>query len=271
MRNSSNAVILTSSILLFVGALLFSACPQPHNTNGVTSSGGKTRRVKKVLIWCDVTKSLLDSERGKVADLAANILDKLPADAEYALYPIQRETETPTDITRVNASVGDVDEIPDDVKASRREAIKKNMDEFYKKANAPRQPDKRTCILNTLGFAERYFRGTDTEKYEPILIYISDMIEQCEQTPLGRSVDLMTDPRPELFHTAEAFESPSDLSRMSIYVIIPTTNETSAVPPGQRPSLEDRIKFWDIIFKKCKVSESTLKAMGWLPEVPNAL
>jgi hypothetical protein len=270
MRNKFSAVTFVGSALCFAAALLFSACP-PIIERGNVNDSVRARRMRKVLIWCDVTKSLLDTERGKVADLAADILDRLPADAEYALYPIQKETETPTDITRVDASVGGVDEIPEGVKEARRKDIKGKMEQFYKDANAPRQPDQRTCILNTLGFAERYFRDTDRQKYEPTLIYISDMIEQCKQTPLGRAIDLKNDPHPELFEAAEAFAAPPDLSYATIYVIIPTTEQTFTVPPGQRPTLDDRIRFWNIIFRKCQVGEGVIKGMGWLPEVPNAL
>jgi hypothetical protein len=230
-----------------------------------------TPKIPKVLIWCDVTGSLKKSESVQVAEISANLLDLLPDDAEFVVNPIHMQTETPKPIIESEPPGRALAKISDTVKDQRRQAIKKRIEELYPAVNDTGQPRERTCILNTLRFNQRYFAGLDREKYEPFVIYISDMVEHCAQTPLGRPVNLVGAQPQNLQQLVEGFSNPPNLSDFNLFVIIPTAKETSTVPLAERPALDIRRSFWDAAFRKCGVKEETLQSMGWLPSIPTSL
>lgn len=243
----------------------------PNNSNNSNSAQPQASK-KVVMIWCDVTSSLQQSEVGEVAKLASDILDSLPEGTRYILYPIQRETERLKEITSGEVPPSDPD-IDDLVKKERRKLISNEINKLFEDVNKKKtQPENRTCILNTLAYTESYFR--QFASYKPELIFISDMTEQCSTTPMGKPIDLRagltTQKRiSQTLQSAQEFPSPPDLSHIRLTIIIPTTADTYAVPPGQRPSVDNLKKFWGAIFRNCKVPDEVLNDSYWLSGVPD--
>lgn len=248
------------------------------------------------LIFCDVTNSLTEGESERVSSIAVSIVDSLPDGAVFKLYPIQIQTEVPAqikiDLNGNNSEDPEDYSVPrpkDNVEAQkqegareqqrkeRREQIRKGVDALYRQQN--RGVDNRTCIMNALGFASNYISTHygDAKKYDVRMFLISDMIEECNDTPLpdGRvemdkrdiSAEIQRaaafqaahsqtrNPAPESSQLTDrsspdpAFQC--DLAAVTIYCVFPAAEDTSKVPSARRPSRGDVKAFWNEIFKGC--------------------
>lgn len=223
------------------------------------------------LIFCDVTNSLTKEENRRTGSTAADIIDGLPEGSQFKIYPILIQTQLPAHIPLdVNGISGedrgdyevplhatDVDarknaEADQKRRETRRQQIQSQLDSLYDQLN--KGPDNRSCIINVLGFASNKFRTeyNDEERYELRLYLISDMIEECNVTPLAGNVVEMDkrDISAEIKRASE-FKSEWNLSRVSIYCIFPSTRETAGVSFARRPSRDDVKKFWNAMFRGC--------------------
>lgn len=229
-------------ILLFV-ILIVTGCPPPP-----------VSKKKAVVILCDVTSSLHETESVKVGELASDVLDRLPKNAEYILYPVQIETEKPPAIERTDPTISLNDDF--DVSAEedpqRRKMIVDKIKELYKNING-KQPKDRTCLLNTLNLSKSFFSDFNDKEYEFELIFVSDMIEQCSNISAipNQTIDLQIQAPEDALNLLETAQFP-DLSNVRLTVIVPGTEIRMTEKSKKQPSLETLKKFWFEIFKKCK-------------------
>ncbi|MBN1347927.1 hypothetical protein JXJ21_00825 [candidate division KSB1 bacterium] len=230
--------------------------------NITSNTSYKMGKIKVVLIFCDVTNSLVPVECKEVANIAATILDYLPVRTKYALYPIQIETQRLTPIIKAEVPLLHSDterQTYEAVKLERRREISSKIDTLYKITNSISE-DNRTCILNTLKFAENYFSQFDTSRHDLELIYISDMIEECNNNPLKTQVEMDKHDISNEIDLANNFPLHLALSHTRISIIIPTTKETYQVSQQCRPNLDDVEKFWKIILKFCGFKDEQFKS-----------
>lgn len=216
-----------------------------------------------VLIFSDVTSSLLKAESATVANLTSDVIDSLPPGSKFSVVPIQVQPErlSPMKEDQIVATSSPSAEVV--IKQNRRNALTAHIDKLYKeirelKVPAPvyGSPDNHSCILGTLSYAETYFRqfpGADLE-----LIYISDMIEECNETPFGRPINLAQAEIPKEIADAQGLETTYDLGRVRVSVIIPTNDDTYTA--GVRPPLSSVKQFWQKVFMKCGFDQEALKS-----------
>jgi hypothetical protein len=245
-------------ILTILIALIITACPPPP------------RKAKKaVVIFCDVTSSLHSAETEKTAQFAADILDRLPLDTEYVVYPVQIETERPEAVVFSDKSktIGENSDTHSNEDPERRAQITSGIKSLFDEVNKVQPPD-RTCLLNTLSLAKAFFSDLDPNKYEFELVFISDMIEQCSNIGVApnKSVDLQKQEVDTAISLIQNSEFP-DLSNVRVSVIIPGTKERTMIKNKPDPSLESLRKFWSVVFKKSK-NEAAAQIEWHRNEVP---
>lgn len=223
----------------------------------------KEIKQKVVLIFSDVTSSLMETESASVANLTSDVIDSLTPGTKFSVVPIQVQPERLSAmnedvIAPVSSSSADVV-----IKRNRRERLTKRIDELYKKIRefkvpAPPygSPDNHSCILGTLSYAESYFRQFPEADLE--LVYISDMIEECNETPFGRAINLAQPQITTEIAEAQSLQTSFDLGRARVTVIIPTNDDTYIV--GMRPPLSNVKEFWEKVFMKCGFDQHALKA-----------
>lgn len=286
---------LTPTLITCLG-LLLSSCDR---------CGGKLNRQQSkppktvvALIFCDVTNSLTEKENRRVGNIAVDVLDSLPEGAIFKLYPIQIQTQMIAPIAldlnedkktpEANYQVlrGPTSSTEEQAQREKMEKQKKNwgeqiptaVDALYDQMN--KGLDNRTCIVNTLGFASNLIKDyADADKYEVRIYLISDMIEECSNTPLpGRLVKMNHPNISDEISRAAAFRpgnsesnnsesndsQPNDskfkcnLAGVNLYCVFPAASDTSMVPSERRPNRDNVKAFWGYIFRACGVNSQQL-------------
>ena len=161
-----------------------------------------------VVIFADVTSSLTVKQNRRVAELTKEVILHLPPLTTYRIYLIQadpdeepigrgvigrarnsREAEK-----RDKATQLEVDEYVDKIEERYCEINMKRGESVCKEKKWPSrpQPDQRSCILQVVeNVARTYLRE---EQRRPMdLVFISDMVEDCTDTPLNESIRLVKD------------------------------------------------------------------------------
>jgi hypothetical protein len=220
-------------------------------------------RKQVVLIFSDVTSSLLPSENEKVATLTADVVDSLNPGTFYRVYPIQIESRlTPVNEGQVLSDTTDQgDRI---IKENRRKELIRALGELYNLVKPVRdsnlqvgKPDNHTCILNTLKVADEQLRQYDHAKYDLDLVYVSDMIEECNKPdPIHQPLTLAKRDISDEIDLASHADLKLDFSAVRVAVIIPATKETYTIT--DRPSFDQVKRFWEAIFKHCGYIDTSL-------------
>lgn len=226
------------------------------------SSCGPDSKKTVVFIFCDVTHSLNKSESDQVAAMAVRIVNSLPPGTEYKMYPILAETNHLAPINKDNEWVirqkeknAGLQEVRD---KRRGEEITQELAKLYKETNASpgrRRDDRRTCILNAINFAGSQFKLFPADKYDRELILISDMLEECNDTPLSRPIDIHKHDITQEIQLAKGFPEGTDLSGVKVNIITPVTEDTYIrEDDGMRPPPNALKEFWNTIFSRCNVT-----------------
>ena len=223
-----------------------------------------TSITRVVLIFCDISPSLTSSEIDKSASLVADILDGLPEKTIYAVYPILTSAKgrpplvsrniVPTIKTQVEEAM------LSNEKLKRREEIKMRI---HALSTELRGRGNQSCILNSLWFAHDLFDdivgGTyviNTHRDSVDLVLISDMVEECDDTRLGR-VSLNkenTADEIEIIRRSATVTYPS-LSHVRITVLYPSTEDSNYPNQKRTSSYYDLKEFWRLVFIRCGFKE----------------
>jgi len=206
-----------------------------------------------MLMVVDVSSSLSKSQIQEVAMNANSILGNLPASTKFAIYPLQPnwnrpiametgETEKPSTIDRRLLEEN-----------NRREMILRTAEDFRR-----RPEGKVSCLVDVLPFAERYFSQYDPNRYEFELVFLSDMIENCSSTLLGRKVDLTIGYPLDGVESRLNVRDRIDLSNVNVTMIIPTSSDFSGGTTRRNPRFEDLERFWKRLFASCGFSDLRL-------------
>lgn len=239
----------------------------------VQDAPSKPKRL--VVVFVDVTRSLVESERNVVIKKSSEILSNLTPGTEYRVYPIQIETSIvdPVAQGRVLAPKNALDPEPRRALQQLKKKVEESIAELYGKSAAG--TDNQSCILNALptaGEEFRRFRGRHRNRnVELDLVFVSDMIEECDRTPVGK-IEL---DKKDISRETEAvtkFECDANLSDVIISVVIPATAGLDpAVLRDRRPDLTDRSKFWKKAFHSCDFPEKRFADPEWFnfsPGIP---
>jgi hypothetical protein len=228
----------------------------------LSNCGRGTLKRKAVFIFCDVTNSLNKTESETVASMASGVLNTLQPGTEYRIYPILAETERLVPINDKESTIqpkSDNESLQSVLEKRRQEDMAKKLTNLYQVTNTNKN-DNRTCILNAISFAGQQFNDFPKDKYDRELIIISDMLEECDNTPLKRQIDIRKGDITEELKQANNFPQGTDLSDVSISIITPATEETYVkYQPGSRPPMDSLKEFWRLIFNGCNVSPEAQK------------
>jgi hypothetical protein len=208
-------------------------------------------REKVVLVFCDITSSLDLSERNAVADLTANIILNLEPPVRYEVLPIMLETERAKPIIseRVPVLVKPSD------KLQYRKALEalpaylnKEISALYERANGPGTDPDRSCIINALERASGIFDQYRSQgAYELHMIIVSDMLEECKQSPYGVPIRLN---RVDIQKEIELAKKPAKLGNLAgvrVALVVPSGGIYSS--KYVRPPLRNLADFWRTIFR----------------------
>ena len=277
--------ILVSSILfvvlLFVYLSSVGAPPIPSSNGAHVDS--TSSKMKIVLIFCDVTASLSRQQITKVATLAADILDSLEKGNRYAVYPIgqnsgQAPPIIPTGIIPTLRSFIERD-VYDSHRAMRRSELEKQINALYGTVDHGR---RQTCILSLLPFVyERLTRMADLSTLDPTICdfevyFISDMVENCDSTPIGPVKMSDSDNLLLIRLIAKRFpQGAADLSSVRLTVIIPSTSDSDSTKHNG-PAMEFLKGFWKEVFLRCGFKEDWFwdhRHIDWISsgEIPDRL
>ncbi len=159
-----------------------------------------------VVVFADVTSSLSVKQNRRVGELTKEVILHLPPLTTYRVYLIQADPdeepigrgaissarnlqEAAKRDEKIQAEVGKVVSMIEqrycEINAKRGESVCKE-----KKCPPRPQPDQRSCILQVVENVARTFLRE--EQRRPIdLVFISDMVEDCTDTPLNGSIRLI--------------------------------------------------------------------------------
>lgn len=221
------------------------------------------------LIFADVTSSLNRGESEQIANIAASAFDELPGGSQAALFPIHMDMESPSPILRPSYIPMDPD-TRSALVGPRHNIIKKKVAELYDVINHPQvKSDGRTCILDALVFAGNYFQNNTIAGDKRLLIFASDMLEECAMTPLRKPIHLNKIDIMSEIKAATAFPEIQGLSGVQILVVLPA-NPTPEKFHHTRPRMEALRKFWDAIFfaagRNCAIRPNITWSIGQLPQ-----
>lgn len=248
---------LRNGVLTIAGIILILSTAIPLLLNiRVPEKPSPPAKQKIVVILSDVTISLTPPEYEKAANLTADILDRMPHKTRYAVFPIQAEPARVLPIIPSGVTDTSFGELPEKNRIGRRAALVEAITDQYRRRRGSSQ--HKSCIINLLTFAKEQLdelsRGDDVDpnnaEYE--LFILSDMEENCDDTPIGRINLLPRNIKDEINRMSYAeWSLPApNLSNIRITVIFPLTPESS-LTLDRRPKDNQLKEFWRNVFIKC--------------------
>jgi hypothetical protein len=239
------------------------------------SCGGETavlvqqpERTRTVLLFVDVTSSLTQIQIDRVIETVGTIIQGMRNGTNLFVYAIQSDPQATTFRNHQFAR-------PQNLKEAHRAEIERIAlqhdvgedifdlycsinwnDERTKEACRNRQilpspqNDLRSCILGTLTHISRKIADLNHAGKGPVhVIYVSDMIEECDRNPLGQMIKLThPDLKPDVANI-ERFQQLPDLGGVRLTVIVPRT--PAGQPDPRMPAFDDLRAYWGAIFAKC--------------------
>ena len=176
-----------------------------------------------ILIFFDVSASLLPEERVASIVHVKAVLGGLKAGTAYAVFPVQLHTEenSPAILGSVPTSTSRLKERSDREQwAQRVEELGSTLSALQKR-DEDFETDNRSCIADSLRVAEKYFREYPAGSYRRELIYISDMVEECESGALG-SFDLSKKDIAADIARVKNVDAVASLEDVAVTVIVPS-------------------------------------------------
>jgi hypothetical protein len=271
--------------VVLLACFLLASCktaPPPPPITNVNATPGPTSQPLVVLLLIDPTSSLTEQENTRVTALTLAMFKDLPAGSKYGIYPIQIAADRvppliPDDMVPT-AHRTDLDKREyEEKKEVLANIVKTKVKELYKSENRVAD-DRQSCIINMLGFAERQLKqmsrigGLDPNQATYRLVIISDMVEECRDSPLGqiRLNKKDIDEEIKLADNYTQLTSPPDLSNVDITVIFPLTDE-SPLDLSRRPADRDLRAFWEKIFRHVQKNRKNPEHLEWIStgQLPN--
>jgi hypothetical protein len=266
---------------VFVGVLyLLTEC------SGPASAAGTYRRLVPIaLVYADVTSSLRFSEVEDVARLTSSIVLALRPGTKYWIYPIQ------SDARHIPLFFGTVPATPETFRDRApylkkckdfEDAVRAEIQRQYCLVNYPsgRRPvqcppsstatkaqiDNRSCILASIREAARRLDDyREVTRGSAEIIFVSDMIEECEATPSGGSVKLnRRDIRTEIAAVPN-YRGLPDLHGSFVTVVIPYDEVATPEAKTSRPDGTQLEDYWRAVFKAAKADMSHFYFNTMLP------
>jgi len=210
------------------------------------SSGSSHQKLTVLLMIVDFSSSLTKFQAEQVVNNANTILNEMPVGTSYEIYKLQANWNLATTL-----EAGTVQRLTNGGKVqqerTRRLESAKNEPHF----------GNTSCLIDSLPFAQRFFKQYDPNEYQYELVYLSDMVEDCSSPLVDRKLTVSN-----VQANGLQFPEPVDLSDVHITAIIPTL-EPNPPRPNKSPPLSELRVLWREIFKHCGVTEARLSKDEW--------
>ncbi len=225
--------------VVLMGGILFSSCNSVKEIFIPPPS-----RSYIAVIFSDVTGSLSSGEKKNVSDLTVKLIQGLPVGTKYVVYPIHSNTEFPSPLIE--------GELGNSVQGQAKKIEVNNLSSLLGKLNKDvdtlNGSDQKSCILNTIRTARNEFKNRCSSQKSCVseLFYVSDMIEECNRTPLNRPVNLNKSDITSELAEANNFPEEEKLSDITVTIILPINSQE--VHSSTRPNRKDFEEYWRRIF-----------------------
>jgi len=263
----SRAAVL-SALVLYSLALYAAPAQEP-----------RVRDPRVVVIFADVTSSLSVEQNKRVAELTKSVIVNLPPLTKYRLYLIQADPDVdPIDAGTIRSAQGpqDAKKRTTQINQTAKEDVTK-IERRYCEINfargesicrgkniSPRpQPDHRSCILGVMEHVAHSFLLE--EKQRPIdLVFISDMVEDCDDTPLPKqSIRLINDDLETDILNVDQFRPLQSVGQnVRVTIVRPHVEDGPTERSARKQGLE---KYWKKVFDRFGVD---LKSWWWFDTTP---
>ena len=225
------------------------------------------------IIYCDLSTSVDSTSIYKVADDAQKLLNYFPRGSILHFYPIDQSPFVSPILEFTKPLLGGTsseeaeNEMFINMAAS---TIYNQIIQKYRKINSnPKDRNvARSCILRTLETAHllfRQYRIIPNKNYKYELIYLSDMLEECYDSPIGPL--FMTKRYHQLAkEKLESYNPNFDLSYAKISIINSVDFEKG---PSPYIKYEDLKNLWKKIFLKVGFTEEQIIDFNFSPRIPH--
>lgn len=258
---------------LILVVILLVICVQRPSADGMALINETTPGVTTVaLIFCDLSTSIDSSAILKVSRDVSKLMLSFPYETKLYVLPI---TESPfvkpiIDFTYPGKATrpSEIEKNKVLVRRTAQYTSQKIKDIYRKEFSGPNAQNKPlSCILRSLETAYSYFsqfRSIPGRKFEFELIYLSDMIEECKNSPVG-PVFLTKAGYNTASQNLQNYRPGFDLSyvRVSIIVSVDAYDEDS-----QYISYERLKEVWQNIFLRIGFSNERFLEIGFLSTIP---
>jgi hypothetical protein len=170
---------------------------------------------------------------------AEHILSRAQVSDVYGIYQLQTDWDRPAPIY-----MGEVMATSAARYLQEQERIKSMA--AVARTDTPHVVGKASCIADSLPFAQRFFQRFDADEFDYELMYLSDMMENCDSRLFGRKI--MLESSFDQLPKDVALREKVDLSTVRITVVVP-----AALVDQKLPSLQDLQTFWIMIFRQCRI------------------
>lgn len=245
--------------------LLLARCGQPAQNAPAASPSADTTDV--ILVFADLTTSTDSSHIETLAQNVYNIIVSSPHEAKVKIYPIDRSPSVaPIAVFTVPPLPGTYEKskLRDMVVATALAAYKR-VRQLYTDVYASAHTESISCLIRSLETAHNHFSQdrADSKPYRFELIYLSDMVEECDDTP-GGAVH-MTKGNFHLPADLQSYAPAFKLNYAHVSIVISTQGHVINSPAI---SPEDLKVAWRAIFQKVGFTQAQIEGMGFVNSLP---
>jgi hypothetical protein len=201
------------------------------------------------VVFADVTRSLSEQEHASVYDTVQKVVALLPPKATLIIFPILEDVQRAPSV--FEGTLPAVQSTSDSVDLSVAKTRWKSLvAEKLKAIDAgPATGRNRTCISGALRKAEEV--TVDASESRPVeIIIVSDMLEDCADSLLGRKLSLEKTSIDAEVKVARALppEALLRLNGASVTVLLPTVPTSAATT--KRPAVHQLEEFWRAVLDR---------------------
>lgn len=235
-----------------------------------------------ILVFIDITTSVDGQSIDSVIEKAKNLVTSLPFNSRIVVFPIDNNDfpEKLLDYTIPKCDDETLTGMLKDVADKRcRTGITERIDEFgasiktkYEDLKQNTSIKQRSCIINTLSKINEFFKHEDKNTYTFEVLYLSDMIEECNSS-VG-SIYLCSNRRPpvkeDILKEIQSRYNPNFRLKEILDNNISFVITTKILGSAQYKCLfqEGHKEVWRNVFSKVGYSESDFESFPFTSEIP---
>jgi hypothetical protein len=238
-------------------ALLVLAC-----CTDCTGCADGVRSQRRIIVFEDITMSLAKDQATAAQNIVNEIVDKAPDGAELVVVPICENTDNAPEISEIIPFTGLGLRAKEDAREARKalkQEIAKSMQDILKGTKAATS-GYASCVSPSLRVSQRVMRTPSPDKnWVTDIIFVSDMIEECQTSILGQTVRLKT--ADDQFDAAKKLVGGNqrlmDVANARVFVILPKAISTTRLNRDY-PSPVELHAFWERLFARSGITANRL-------------